>query len=218
MSVLAAAIDRQDEADALTASALAATAAFQATFCDRARGLMVEGVDTGHASQHANLFSLAFNLVPRDMRKNSLRYVVEHRMACSVYAAQYLLEALFRHGRAAVALKLITAEGDRSWRNMVESGTTVTWEAWNQRSKPNQDWSHAWSAAPANLLPRFVAGVRADRPGASHITVQPETGGLDECSARVGSCPRWWCRRPMIGPPERPPRVRRWRAGQRPAR
>ena len=34
----------------------------------------------------------------------------------------------------------------------------------------------------------------------------------------LGSCPRAWCRRPMIGPPERPPRVRRWRAGQRPAR
>ncbi|NQW51507.1 MAG: hypothetical protein HQ465_09740, partial [Rhodospirillales bacterium] len=38
MSVLAAAIDRQDQADALTTRALAATAAFQATFCDRARG------------------------------------------------------------------------------------------------------------------------------------------------------------------------------------
>jgi len=40
MSVLAAAIDRQDQADALTTRALAATAAFQATFCDRARGVM----------------------------------------------------------------------------------------------------------------------------------------------------------------------------------
>lgn len=185
MSVLAEALDRQAEAEALTARALAATAAFQATFCDPARGLMVDGIDTDHASQHANLFSLAFNLVPRESRKSSLRYVLERGMACSVYAAQYLLEALFRHGRAAAALKLITAEGDRSWRHMVESGTTITWEAWNRRSKPNQDWTHAWGAAPANLLPRFVAGVRIDRPGASHITVQPETGGLDECRARV---------------------------------
>lgn len=41
---------------------------------------------------------------------------------------------------------------------------------------------------------------------------------MPELAAKLGSCPRWWCRRPMIGPPERPPRVRRWRAGQRPAR
>ena len=185
MSVLAAATDRQDEADAMTARALAATEAFQATFSDATRGIMVDGLGTDHASQHANLFSLAFNLVPRAMRKTTLRYVTERGMACSVYAAQYLLEALFRHGRAETALKLITAEGDRSWRHMVESGTTITWEAWNHRSKPNQDWTHAWGAAPANLLPRFVAGVRIDRPGASHITVQPDPAGLRHCQARV---------------------------------
>ena len=23
-------------------------------------------------------------------------------------------------------------------------------------AKPNQDWNHAWGAAPANLLPRFL--------------------------------------------------------------
>jgi len=185
MSVLAEALGRLSLAEALTAQALAATATFQRTFCDRSRGIMVDGTETDHASLHANLFSLAFNLLPREMRKSALRYVIDRGMACSVYAAQYLLEALFRHGRAAAALNLITAEGDRSWRHMVETGTTITWEAWNQRSKPNQDWSHAWGAAPSHLLPRFVAGVRIDRPGASHITVQPETGGLDECHARV---------------------------------
>ena len=27
---------------------------------------------------------------------------------------------------------------------MVESGTTITWEAWDMKCKPNQDWNHAW--------------------------------------------------------------------------
>ena len=74
-------------------------------------------------------------------------------MDCSVYAAQYLLEALFENGAEKTALALITADGDRSWKHMVNSGTTITWEAWDQKYKPNQDWNHAWGAAPANLLP-----------------------------------------------------------------
>ena len=90
-------------------------------------------------------------------------WLASRGMACSVYAAQYLLEGLFEHGDGAQALALVTAATDRSWRHMVESGTTITWEAWDQKYKPNQDWNHAWGAAPANLLPRFVLGAQAAR-------------------------------------------------------
>ena len=185
MSVLAAAIGRQEEAESLVARAAAATTLFQSTFWNESRRLFVDGMGTDHASQHANFFPLAFNLVPPELRRSVLDHVLERGMACSVYAAQYLLEALFRNGESKAALALMTAEGDRSWRHMVESGTTITWEAWDRRYKPNQDWNHAWGAAPANLLPRFVAGVRVAGPGGSKITVQPETGGLKDCSARV---------------------------------
>lgn len=112
-------------------------------------------------------------------------HVLERGMACSVYGAQYLLEALFLHGKAEAALALMTASGDRSWRHMLESGATITWEAWDHRYKPNLDWNHAWGAAPANLLPRYVAGVRVDGAGGSRIAVQPETGGLRYCSACI---------------------------------
>jgi hypothetical protein len=77
------------------------------------------------------------------------------------------------------------APGDRSWRHMVESGTTITWEAWDQKYKPNQDWNHAWGAAPANLLPRFVLGVRPAVPGWSRAVVAPHPGGLTAASGRV---------------------------------
>ncbi len=197
MSVLAAAIGRQDESASLSARADAATTTFQAAFYDGTRHVFVDGVGTDHASHHANFFPLAFNLVPAKLRKRVLDYVLERGMACSVYAAQYLLEGLFRYGEAKAALGLITAQGDRSWRHMLESGTTITWEAWDQHYKPNQDWNHAWGAAPANLLPRFVAGVRVDGPGGSRITVQPEVGGLKSCYARVPTMRgpveiQWW--------------------------
>ena len=67
------------------------------------------------------------------------------------------------------ALSLITAPTDRSWRHMVESGATITWEAWDHKYKPNQDWNHAWGAAPANLLPRYLLGAASATPGWAKI-------------------------------------------------
>ena len=69
---------------------------------------------------------------------------------------------------------------------MVNSGTTITWEAWDQRYKPNQDWNHAWGAAPANLLPRFVLGVQLAEPGWSRVLIRPPQGeALTWCEGKV---------------------------------
>jgi alpha-L-rhamnosidase len=106
-------------------------------------------------------------------------------MACSVYAAQYLLEGLFTHDAGNQALALMTADNDRSWKHMLESGTTITWEAWDQRYKPNQDWNHAWGAAPANLLPRFVLGVQAASPGWKLASIRPNPGPLKFAEGKV---------------------------------
>lgn len=68
---------------------------------------------------------------------------------------------------------------------MVESGTTITWEAWDQRYKPNQDWNHAWGAAPANLFPRYVLGVQPASPGWARVRVRPHPGPLTAATGRV---------------------------------
>src|SRR6185437_16421360 len=64
-------------------------------------------------------------------------------------------------------------------------GATITWEAWDQRYKPNMDWNHAWGAAPANLLPRFVLGVQVSKPGWSEAKIQPHPVGLRFASGTV---------------------------------
>ena len=68
---------------------------------------------------------------------------------------------------------------------MLEGGTTITWEAWDQRYKPNQDWNHAWGAAPANLLPRFVLGVQPLAPGWKRISIRPNSGSLKYAEGKV---------------------------------
>ncbi|MGB7266006.1 MAG: alpha-L-rhamnosidase C-terminal domain-containing protein [Terracidiphilus sp.] len=185
MSELAEALGKKQEAAQFAAREKAAQAVFQEKLFDPSRGLYRDGIGTDHASEHANLFPLAFGLVPAKDRPRLAQWLVGRGMAVSVYAAQYLLQGLFENGEDTAALALMTAPGDRSWKHMVDSGTTITWEAWDQKYKPNQDWNHAWGAAPANLLPRFVLGVRVLTPGWSIALIQPHPGALASVEGRV---------------------------------
>ncbi len=36
---------------------------------------------------------------------------------------------------------------------MVDTGATITWEAWDQKYKPNQDWNHAWGTRSGESSP-----------------------------------------------------------------
>ncbi|NND68027.1 MAG: rhamnosidase, partial [Halioglobus sp.] len=138
-----------------------------------------------HTSLHASLFPLAFDLTQEAHHRPLVAWLSSRGMACSVYAAQYFLEALFEHGAATHAIALMTAPGDRSWRHMVASGTTITWEAWDHKYKLNQDWNHAWGAAPANLLPRYILGVSPAAPGWTTANISPREAGLSFARGKV---------------------------------
>ncbi len=185
MAELARALHRNADAADYTAREQVARKAFQEKLFDSARGVYRDGEGTDHASLHANLFPLAFGLVPEAKRAQVAQWLADRGMACSVYAAQYLMEGLFENDCATQALALMTAPNDRSWKHMVESGTTISWEAWDQRYKPNQDWNHAWGAAPANLLPRFVLGVQPLAPGWSRALIRPNPGSLNHAEGKV---------------------------------
>ena len=185
MSEMAAALGKDAEAATYSAMAAKAHASFQLLLFDRAKGAYRDGVDTDHSSQHASLFPLAFGLVPAEYVPAVVDAVQRRDMACSVYAAQYLMDGLFAHEAGTRALELITAPTDRSWRHMVESGTTISWEAWDMKYKPNQDWNHAWGAAPANLFPRHVLGAEAASPGWKQARIRPNTGTLSYAKGKI---------------------------------
>lgn len=185
MRQLALALGKQRDADEFAQRERATLASFQRVLFDPTTGLYRDGAGTDHISLHANLFPLAFGLVPPDKRAHIAQWLAQRGMRASVYAAQYLMESLFENEQAQAALEEMTAPGDRSWRHMVDSGTTITWEAWDQRYKPNQDWNHAWGAAPANLLPRFVLGVQVGKPGWAEAEIMPHPGDLQFASGTM---------------------------------
>jgi hypothetical protein len=132
------------------------------------------------------MLPLAFCIVPEAAERGRVAAFVKSRgMACSVYGAQYLLEALFEAGLEEDALELMTRDEPRGWLNMVKSGSTVTLEAWDIRYKPNLDWNHAWGAVPVNILPRYVMGVRPLEPGFGKILIRPQVGALEGIQGTV---------------------------------
>lgn len=185
MAELATALGKNDEAASYRERHAKTGVVFQEKFFNDATGLYRDGVGTDHSAIHSNFFPLAFGLVPADKRADILDFLKKSGMKCSVYAAQYLMQAMFEHGAEHEALALMTADGDRSWKHMVNSGTTITWEAWDQKYKPNQDWNHAWGAAPANLLSTYVLGARPTVPGWQTATISPRTGELAFAKGKV---------------------------------
>jgi len=186
MSLISEALGKSADAASFRAAASKTLASLNTKLVDPATGLYVDGEGSSHTSLHANMFPLAFGLVPPDRVAKVTAFVKSKNMACSVYGAQFLMDALFDNGEAAHALALMTADNDRSWTHMIERvGTTIALEAWDTKYKPNQDWNHAWGAAPANILPRKVLGVEPLQPGYSRILIRPHLGNLAWAEGRV---------------------------------
>ncbi len=152
--------------------------AFQQVFVDAKTGLVKDGDTTNHTSLHANMFALAFNLVSPTNKTAVVNFIKTRQMACSVYGAQFLLDGLFDAGEADYALELLTSTKERSWYNMIRTGSTITMEAWDKLYKPNLDLNHAWGAAPANLIVRKLMGVEPIEAGASVVHIKPQLGHL----------------------------------------
>ncbi len=146
---------------------------------DKKRGIYVDGEGTSHASLHANMFPVAFGVVPEEYIQGVADFIKTRGMVCSVYGAQYLLEALYQAAEDEYALSLLTSTSERSWAHMIyDIGSTISLEAWDNKFKPNQDWNHAWGAAPANIIPRLLMGVQPIEPGFSKIQIKPQVSSM----------------------------------------
>jgi hypothetical protein len=186
MSRMAAAAGHPEEVEEYKTRAAKVAQAINEKLFDPKRGVYVDGEGIAHASLHANLFPLAFGLVPPERRAGVIKFTKSRGMACGPYGAQYLLDGLFDAGEANYALSLLTSKTDRSWLNMIKSGSTMTTEAWDIKYKKNLTWNHAWGAAPANLIPRKLMGVEPLEPGFARVRIRPQVyAGLKEANLKM---------------------------------
>jgi hypothetical protein len=179
MGRMAQALGKTADAAEFSAAAARVAHAINTTLVDPHTGLYVDGEGSTHSSLHANMFPLAFGLAPAERLSRVADFVAGKGMACSVYGAQYLLDALYRAGRGSAALALLASRSDRGWLHMLDDvGSTMTLEAWDSRFKPNLDWNHAWGAAPANIIPRGLMGIEPLDPGFGRVRIRPQLGSL----------------------------------------
>ncbi|MFW5884240.1 MAG: alpha-L-rhamnosidase C-terminal domain-containing protein [bacterium] len=182
----AAALGKQTDAKRLDDRAAAVRTAFARRLVDSSTGLVLDGEGSAHSSLHANMFALASGVLAEESVAPVARHVRSRGMACSVYGSQMLLEALYAAGEDDYALSLLAGTGLRSWAHMIyDVGSTISLEAWDDSIKPNQDWNHAWGAAPANAIPFGLMGVRPLEPGWARAIVDPRPGSLAWAESRV---------------------------------
>jgi hypothetical protein len=151
---------------------------FNEKLLDKKRGVYFDGIGTDHTSLHANMFPLTFGLVPEKYIAKVNSFVQSRGLACSVYGSQFLMDAVYDGHNADYGLQLLSSTDERSWYNMIRVGSTISLEAWDNKYKPNQDWNHAWGAAPANVIPRKLMGIEPLEPGFGKIRIKPQPGNL----------------------------------------
>ena len=138
----------------------------------------IDSLGSTHTAFHSVLYPAYFNIA--ELTDEMRHILIDKGMSCSVYTAHFLLEYCFDNGLADHAYNLLLSNDLKSWNNMLAKGATMAMEAWDNSLKPNQDWNHAWGAAPANLIPRCIAGIKPLEPGFRKFSVTPHPGNLKE--------------------------------------
>lgn len=185
MEELAALIGRDAESQRFGEMGRRVRRAINEKLLDPERGIYLDGEGSTHSSLHSNMLPLAFGLVPAEHRESVTAFVKSRGMACSVYAAQFLMEALYQAGEEQYALDLMRSADERSWWNMLANGSTVAMEAWAMKYKPNSDWNHAWGAVPANIIPRYLWGIEPVEAGFGRVRIAPRMADLGHCAIQA---------------------------------
>ena len=178
MAEIAGILNKQTDRDHFEKMAVKVKESINHQLFNTEKGIYTDGEGSAHSSLHANMMALAFGIVAPEHIQSVTTFVKSRGMACSVYGSQYLLEGLYRYNEGQFALDLMRSTTDRSWWNMIRVGSTITMEAWDMKYKPNSDWNHAWGAAPANIIPRCLWGIRPNNPGYGTASIHPQMGDL----------------------------------------
>lgn len=185
MSYIADAINNKEDADFFRKKAVLVRESFQKMFWDKSNKRYRDSDKTNHASLHANMFPLVFGLVDEVNKASVMNYIRSKGMACSIFGAQFLLEAVYAGEDGDYGRSLMNSTDKKSWYNMIREGSSITMEAWGNDYKGNQDWSHIWGASPGNVIMRDLVGVKPVEPGWSKFQIKPQLGGLEWVKAKV---------------------------------
>jgi alpha-L-rhamnosidase len=176
MKEMAAAIDRQPDAQRYSTLFDEIRSAFQKTY-------IKDDGEIGTGTQTSYVLALHMNLVPDTLKKNAVEKLVkaieakDWHLTTGFLGTPHLLFALADNGRADVAYRLLLNETYPSWGYMLSKGATTWWERWNSDTgDPSMNsFNHYAFGSVIAWVYRSVAGIDTvpEAPGFKQILIHP---------------------------------------------
>lgn len=124
-------------------------------------------------------FALRFGLVPADSLAKVTAWLREQPAHMGGYGGYTYYQGAYAAGGLG---DLIVSDLIR-YQYML-SGNRTIWESFG-RPGPDNETNHAWTAYPAEIFPRHIAGISPTGPAFSSFSIKPETRGLTHAQATV---------------------------------
>jgi alpha-L-rhamnosidase len=169
---IAAVIQRPADIPPFKARFEKAAQAVNAAFLDPKKGCYSIG------RQGADVFPLAYGLVPQSMRRRVINHLIQHletvthrHFDTGILATPLLLRVLTDHGRADLALALMRQSTYPSYGWQIQQGATTLWENWNGMGSH----IHPMFGSVCAWFFHDLAGIQPDRriPGFRHVWIKP---------------------------------------------
>ncbi|MCA9985370.1 MAG: family 78 glycoside hydrolase catalytic domain, partial [Anaerolineales bacterium] len=154
-------------------------------YCD---GLRVDGSQSDHASQQANIFPLALGLTPAEQRASVLDHIRQMQMRVGMPTVYWLIRAVGEMGDGVHLLDLFTRADWTGWAQNIAQGATCTWESWDADRVKDVSMSHPWGAIGLLGIQEYVLGVQPLAPQYARLRVRPLWFG-DRLPAASGTIP-----------------------------
>ncbi|MCK5457154.1 MAG: chitobiase/beta-hexosaminidase C-terminal domain-containing protein, partial [Melioribacteraceae bacterium] len=128
--------------------------------------------------QGANVFPLAFDLVPKEYVENVFNSLVKNievttkgHFDTGMMGTPYLLEVLTKYGRADLAYTVMNRRDFPSFGYNIERGATTLWETWTG----NESHSHPMFGSVTAWFFQSLGGINPDpkNPGFKHSIIKP---------------------------------------------
>jgi len=155
-------------------------------YLDSANGEYRKGI------QGANVFPLAFGIVPDSLRKGVFNSLIKNLSAADfhfdtgILATPLLLQVLSDNNRSDIAYRLMNQRNFPGYGYVIDSSTSCLWEEWNGKNSR----CHPMFGSVTAWFFNTIAGIKIDplSPGMQHFILSP--GLLDSltfCSASYKS-------------------------------
>jgi len=128
--------------------------------------------------QGANVFPLAFNMVPDKLINNVFKTLVHNvevnnngHLDTGMMGTPYLIEVLTKYGRVDLAYTVMNRRDYPSFGYNIERGATTLWETWTGKDSH----SHPMFGSVCTWFYHGLGGINPDpkNPGFKHIIIKP---------------------------------------------